>query len=109
MPGTNLVVEQVGYGVAEDLPQQPAGQVPEVTRSHLLYGVTLCELRKDDVDAVAQRAQIGASLRVGISLLGAVGCEKLYALTSNQPFLGLGRVVVAVSDGSRGTLQPLRW
>jgi hypothetical protein len=46
---TRSVVEQEGNGVAEDLAQQPADQVPKIFGPHSLYGVSSGELRKDGV------------------------------------------------------------
>ena len=68
---TRSVVEQEGNGVAEDLAQQPAGQVPKIFGPHSLDGVSCGELRKDGVDAVAQAAQEGAPLGGWIAFLGA--------------------------------------
>src|ERR671926_709957 len=93
------VVEQEGDGVAEDLPQQPAGQMPKVFGPHSLEGVSSGELRKDGVDPVAQAAQRRAPLRSRIALLGAVGREEFYAQAPRQPFPPLGRPVVAIPDG----------
>jgi hypothetical protein len=93
------MVEQEGNGVAEDLPQQPASQVPEVLGPHPLYAIALCELREDGVDAVTKAAQIGTPLRMRIVLFGPVRCEELDTRTPGQLFGDLGRVVVAVSNG----------
>ena len=38
----SLMVEQEGHGVREDLARQPACQMPEVARPHLLYAIALC-------------------------------------------------------------------
>jgi hypothetical protein len=51
------VVEQEGYGVREDLAQQPTHQVPQIPRPHPLYGVASHELRKNGVHPVAEAAQ----------------------------------------------------
>jgi hypothetical protein len=67
--------------VAENLPQQPAGQVPEIFCPHLLYGVfiygvALGELAKDGVDPVAKSAALeSAPFGGAIALSGAAGCE----------------------------------
>ncbi len=39
------MVEQEGDGVAQDLPEQPARQVPQIARPHPLYGVPPHEFR----------------------------------------------------------------
>jgi hypothetical protein len=91
------MVEQEGNGVTQDLPQQPAAQMPRIVGPYPLYGVALCELRKDGVDPVAKAAQIGALLWGGVPLLGGVRSKEFYA-HSRQLFLGVGRVVIAVSD-----------
>jgi hypothetical protein len=96
---TSPVVEQEGYGVAEDFAQQPAGQVPEIPGPHLLDGVATRELAEDGVDPIAQAAQERAPLGGGIALLAPVRCEELDAHSTRQLFLCLGRVVVAVPDG----------
>jgi hypothetical protein len=70
------VVEQEGHGVAEDLPKQPAGQVPKVFGPHSLHGVSSGELAEDGVDPVAQPAQEGAPLGGGVSLLAPVRREE---------------------------------
>ena len=110
-PITSLVVEQEGNGVREDLPQQPAAQMPEVLGPHPLYGVPSGELRKDGVDPVAKPAQEGTPLWSRIALLIPVRCEELYSHAPHQLFLGLGRVVVAVTDeqSTAGGLDELRY
>ena len=91
----------------EDLPEQSACQMPRIARPHLLRGVALCELRKNGVYAVAKPAEEGTPSGIRISLLGGIGGQKLYAHL-RQLFLGLGRVVVAVSDEkARGPLGDL--
>ena len=96
---TRSVVEQEGNGVAEDLAQQPAGQVPKIFGPHSLEGVSCGELRKDGVNPVAQAAQEGAPLGGGIALFGAVGREELYAHAPLELFSGLRRPVIAISHG----------
>jgi hypothetical protein len=99
------MVEQEGHGVREDFAQQPASKVPEVPGPHPLYGVTLHELRKDGVDAVAKTAEEGASLGMGVRAFVLVRRDELDAYRS-QLFCGLGRVVVAVpDDDARGELN----
>src|SRR4051794_15350514 len=102
------MVEQEGQGMAQYLPQQPTREVPEVARPHPLYGVTFYELAEDRVDAVAKTAQIGALSRGGISFLGGVRSQKLYA-HAHQLLPRLGRMVVAIPDEHpRGPLGDLR-
>ena len=96
---TSPVVEQEGYGVAEDLTKQPAGHVPQVPGPHLLYGVAACELTEDGVDPVAKAAQESTPLGVKIALLAPVRYEELDASAPRQLFLRLGRPVVALADG----------
>ncbi len=91
---TNLVVEQEGYGVAEDLTEQSAGQVPEVLSPHLLYAVATRELAEDGVDPVAKAAQERAPLGGGIALLAPVRREEFDARAPRHLFLRLGRAVV---------------
>jgi hypothetical protein len=96
---TRSVVEQEGNGVAEDLAQQPAGQMPKIFGPHSLEGVSCAELRKDGVNPVAQAAQEGAPLGGGIAFLCAVGREELYAHALSQLFSRLRRPVIAISHG----------
>jgi len=95
---TRSVVEQEGHGVAQDLPQQPADQVPKVFGPDSLYTIALCELRKDGVDPVAQAAQEHAPFGGGIALLGAVGCEQRNIHAPRQFFSRLRRQVIAIPD-----------
>jgi hypothetical protein len=105
---TSSVVEQEGDGVREDLPKQPAGQVPEVLSPYPLYGVASRKLAKDSVDTVAKAAQIGALLWDGVPFLGGVR-SKEFGAHSRQLFLGLGRVVIALPDHDAvDTLDDLR-
>jgi hypothetical protein len=97
-PVTSSVVEQEGDGVTENLPKQPASQVPQVLGPHLLNGVASRELTEDGIYPVTKAAQIGAPLGGGISLFVPVGCEELDAHASRQLLLRIGRVVVAVPD-----------
>ena len=102
------MVEQEGHGMREDFAQQPTGKVPEVAGPHPLYTVALGELRKDGVYSVTEAAQKSASFRIGISLLGGVRSQKLYA-NDLQLLLGLWRMVVAVpNDQPRSSLDDLR-
>ena len=93
-----LVVEQKSNGVAQDLPKQPAGQMPEVLGPHPLYAIALGELRKDGVDPIAKAAQERAPFGGGIALLTPVRRKELDAHSTRQLFLGLGRPVIAVPD-----------
>jgi hypothetical protein len=95
---TSSVVEQEYNGVAENFPNQPASQVPQVLGPYLLNGVASRELTEDGIYPVTKAAQIGAPLGSGISLLVPVGREELDAHASRQLFLRLGGVVVAVPD-----------
>ncbi len=91
------MVEQEGYGVREDLTEQAACQVPQLARPYALYGVALCELRKDGVYPVAKATQEGAPLGIGIALLGPVGSQKLDA-SPGQFLPNRRRPVVAVPN-----------
>src|SRR3712207_6008350 len=91
------MVEQEGHGVAQDLAQQSACQVPQVACPYALYRVALCELRKDSVDTVAKPAQEGAPLGIGIAFLGPVGSSQLDA-PPGQLLPNWRRPVVAVPD-----------
>ena len=93
------MVEQEGYGVAEDLTEQPAGQVPEVSGPHLLYGVATCELAEDGVDPVAKAAQEGAPFGGRIELLAPVRRDEFEACTLRQLLLRFRRPIIAVLDG----------
>src|SRR5215218_8547901 len=96
------MVEHKGHGVREDFPEQPACQMPEVTRPHPLYGVTLGELAENGVYAVAKTAQQGTPSGSRISLLlGGVGGQKFDAHL-RQLLSGLRRVVVTVSYDDPG-------
>src|SRR5829696_629383 len=102
------MVEQEGNDVAQDLPEQPARQMPQIARPHPLYTVSLHELGEDSIYAVAKATQEGAPLGVRVSLLGGVWSQKLYA-HSHQLLPGLWRVVVAIpNDQARGSLGDLR-
>ena len=85
--------------MAEDLAQQPAGQVPKIFGSHSLEGVSSAELRKDDVNPVAQAAQQRAPLRGPIALFGAVGCQQRDAHAPLELFPPLRRPVIAIPEG----------
>src|SRR5215203_6381274 len=103
------MVEQESHGVREDFAQQPIGEVPEVARPHSLHGVTPGELRKNGVYSVAKTAQQRAAFGSGISFLGRVGGQKLYAHATHQLLLGLWRMVVAIpNEHPRGSLGDLR-
>jgi hypothetical protein len=95
---TRSVVEQERHGVVQDIPQQPADQVPKVFGPHSLYTIALCELRKDGVDPVAQAAQEHAPFGGGIALLGAVGCEQRKIHAPRRFFSRLRRPVIAIPD-----------
>ena len=97
-PVAQQMVEQEGHSVAQDLPEQPARQMPQIARPHPLYRVPLHELREDGVYPVAKTAQQRAPFGSGISLLGGVWSQKLYAHRAQEFFLCLGRVVVAITD-----------
>ncbi len=62
------MVEQEGDGVAQDLPEQPACQVPQIACPHPLYAIAPHELREDGIYAVAKPAQQSAFLRRRFSL-----------------------------------------
>ena len=92
------MVEHKSNRVAQDLPKQPGGQVPEVLGPYPLYGETLGELGENGIYPVAESAQQGAPLRGRISLLGGEGGQKFDAHRAEEFFFGPGRVVVAVPD-----------
>jgi hypothetical protein len=105
---TRSMVEQEGNGVAEDLPQQPASQVPEVPGPYPLYAIAPRELREDGINAVTKAAQEGAPLGSRVLLLCPVRREELDAHATRQLFLGLGRPVIAIPDDeTRGSLDDL--
>ena len=86
----------------EDLPEQPAHQVPQIARPHPLHGVASHQLRKDGVYPVAKAAQQHAPFGARVALLGGVGGQKLYAHRRQLFFGPPGRVVVAVPDEQTG-------
>jgi hypothetical protein len=91
------MVEQEGYGVAQNLTEQTACQVPHVACPYPPYGVAPRELRKDGVDSVAKATQEGALFGIGVTLLGPVGSRQLD--TPPGQFLpNWRRPVVAVPD-----------
>jgi hypothetical protein len=101
------MVEQEGHGVREDFAHQPACQMPQVARPHLLYAIALCELAENGIYPVAKPTEQSALFRRRVSLLGGIRGQKLNTHTS-QLLLGLGRVVVAISDEkARGGLDKL--
>src|SRR5829696_3321286 len=101
------MVEQEGHGVREDFAHQPACQMPEVARPHLLYAIALCELAENGIYPVAKPTEESALFRRRVSLLGGIRGQKLNTHT-RQLLLGLGRVVVAISDEkARGGLDKL--
>jgi hypothetical protein len=97
----HLVAEQEGHVVREDLAQQPACQVPQVARPHLLYTVASHELREDDVYPVAEPAEEDALHGALVELLGGVRGHELDA-HARQLLLGLRRMVVAIPDDQAG-------
>src|SRR5215213_2716451 len=101
------MVEQEGHGVREDFAHQPTCQMPEVARPHLLYAIALCELAENGIYPVAKPTEESALFRRRVSLLGGIRGQKLNTHT-RQLLLGLGRVVVAISDEkARGGLDKL--
>ena len=87
--------------MAQDLPKQPASQVPQVLSPHPLYAVASGELRKNGVYPVAKSAEQGTSLGIRVELLGGVRGQQLDT-HCRQLLLGFRRVVVAVSDDQAG-------
>ena len=83
-----MVVELERYGVREDFAQQSAGKVPQITRPHPLYAITLGELTEDGVYPVAKPTEEGTLFRGRVSLLGRIWGQKLYA-HAGQLFSGL--------------------
>ena len=69
------MVEHNGHGVREDFSEQPACQMPEVTRPHFLYAVALCELRKNGVYTVAKSTQNALLLGCGSPFLEEYGAR----------------------------------
>ncbi len=105
-PIAGPVVKQERHGMAEDLPQQPAGQVPKVLSPHPLYAVALCELREDGVDAVAKVAEEGTSFGSGSLLLEEYGARSSMPIRHSSSLV-FGRVVVAVPDDDGGASRGL--
>jgi len=64
-----LMVEHKSNRVTQDLPKQPACQVPEVLGPHPLYGVAPRQLAENCVDPVVKAAQEGAPFGGRIELL----------------------------------------
>ncbi len=95
------MVEQEGHGVTQDLPKQPASQVPQILGPHPLYAVASGELRKNGVYPVAKSAEQGTSLGIRVELLGGVRSQQLDT-HRRQLLLGFRRVVVAVCDDQAG-------
>ena len=95
------MVEQESNGVREDFAQQPAGEVPQVSRPHPLDGVTSYKLAKHGVYPVAETAQQSTPPGSRITLFAGVWGQKLYAHV-RQLFCCLGRVVVTVSYDDPG-------
>ena len=105
---SDLLAKKERYCMTQYLPEQPARQVPEVTRPQSLDRVALGELAKDSVYTVAQFAQEGTSTRVGIFGLAGVGSHKFEISLSQFP-RSLGRMVVAIpNDDAAGTLNEIR-
>lgn len=91
------MVEQESYGVRENFAQQPADEVPQITRPHSLYGVALHQLAEDGIYPVTKTAQDSAPLGVRIALLGLVRGRQFDALPG-QLLSNRRRPVVAVPD-----------
>ena len=70
--------------MAENFPQQPAGQMPEIFGPHLLDRVALGELREDGVDAVAKPSQEGTPFWSLISLVAAVRRDESMPALANS-------------------------
>lgn len=97
------MVEQEGHGVREDFAQQPARQMPEVARPHLLYGVALCELAENGVYPVAKPTEEGALFRGRVPLLGGMRGQEFHTDARQLLLPGLWRMVVAVSNDQAGS------
>ena len=95
------MVEQERHSVREHFAQQPAGEVPHVTRPHPLHAVALCELAENGVYPVTKPTEEGALLGLRVSFLGGVGGQELHA-HARQLLPPLRRVVVAISDDQAG-------
>jgi len=78
------MVEQEGHSVREDFAQQSACQMPEVACPNLLYGIALCELRKDGVYTVAKAAQEGAFFGAGSPFLAEYGATSSTPMPANS-------------------------
>ena len=105
-----LVVEHKSNGVAQDLSEQPASQVPEVLGPHPLYGVASRKLAEDGVDPVAKAAQEGAPFGSRIERLASVRRDEFDAYTLRQLSLHFRRPVIAVPDGdTAGGIQEFRY
>jgi hypothetical protein len=89
------LIEQDGEGVAENLAQQSASEMPGVPSLDALGVVALSELAEDGVDAIAQMAQDQVPARVRVAGLVARRGNELDAL-GGQLSANPRRVVVAV-------------
>ena len=73
------MVEQEGHGVREDFAHQPACQMPEIARPHLLYAIALCELAENGIYPVAKPTE--KALFFGAGSL----CLEEYGARSSTP------------------------
>src|SRR5215207_9789818 len=104
------MVEHKSNGVTQDLPKQPASQVPDVLGPRPLYGVASRQLAEDGVDPVAKATREGAPFGGRIELLVPVRCDELDAYTLRQLFLRFGRPVIAVPDSDpAGGVEEFRY
>jgi hypothetical protein len=114
---TRSVVEQEGNGVAEDLAQQPAGQVPKIFGPHSLEGVSCAELRKDGVNPVAPayRAVAVRDLRrrgVDLQANGTAMTRSFYHLSPTAPLLNRGTNLIydsALRSAPRTAIHRSAW
>ena len=97
----SLFTNKEGQRVTQDLPEHSTRQVPEVFSPHPLYRVTLGELSKNGIYAVAQLAQKGAPTRGGV--LGLVRVWSHQLKTSLSQLLGRARRVVVVVSNDDAT------
>ena len=88
------VIDQEGENVVQNLPEQPARQMPQIARPHPLDGVSFHDLREDSVDAAAKPAPWRAPIRMRIprSEKLAHGLTYLSSLGLLYPALQLSEV-----------------
>ena len=74
----------------ESFAQQPACQMPRVTRPHPLYRLALCELAENGVYPVTKPATQGARFGIRVKLVGGVRDQMLNTHTRQLVLRVLG-------------------